>query len=659
VIFLFNRLAWLLLCASLTYGAICTAQAQDSENRGTFGDSTEPSPPDSAQVHYLGEIIVTTDGLADESSVRTTVFSAHELESTPGTTARDLLKAVPGVGISTGRKDEAKITIRGFNARRVAILVDGRPMNIPYYGDFNLASIHSDKLEKIVIVKGPSSVSYGPNVMGGVVNFVSTSGRDHPGTSLTLRAGDNETGEFRLSHGLVKGTCDFYLSLRGGKGEGSLLSRDFTPTGYSGHEDGGSRNNSDWEEWDLFGKLGIHQGSKTDLALSFGYHSQEKGVPGAADEERYWRFTDWKRYFADLTLRRQLGPQTHLEAKGYGDIFTNTLVDYEDERYDINSVYYNSTHHNWDLGTIIALEHDWSATHHGTYGITVREDQIKKRMNPTDPWRYHHQVVASLYGEHQGRLAGKFNGTIGLSDNLVVHNHLKDVDHVLGYSAGINTSLKPGWRLFTAFGQSSRFPTLNQLWSLNSGNRELLPEVTQRFELGLDATIRPRIQGEATFFYNVMDELITRDVRRQGRYYNISAASTWGFELGSYIDFADWLQVNSAYTFTHTENDDTGQDLDLIPEHKIDTRVTACSRDRRTEWTFIVTCVGDRFDSEALTADQRLSGYITADCQVNTLLSPHLTLALEALNLSDVSYEEEVGYPAPGRSLYVSLTLDY
>ncbi len=621
--------------------------------------TTEIDLPDSAAVHNLGVIIVTTDRITDQAPARTATLAEFDLATNPGQNARDLLKNVPGVGITTGRKDEAKITIRGFTSRRVAILVDGRPMNIPYYGDFNLASVNADKLSRVLVVRGPNSVSYGPNVMGGVVNFVTASGRDRPGTLLTARIGDNNSNEFSVTHGHLFNSGDLFLSLRRASSDGSPLSRDFVPTGYTGHEDGDYRDNSDFTEWDLFGKLGLKRNDNTDLALSWGYHTRDKGVPGAADEMRYWRFTDWRRYFTDLTLRHQLGSRTSLEAKVYGDIFINTLVDYEDETFNLDAVFYNSTHHNWDLGAIVSIERDWSQSHHATYGFNLREDQIKKRMNPSDPWLYHHQVTGSIFAEHQARLPGRWWGSCGLSDNIVVQNHLKDVDHVPGLSVGLSRKFAAGWRLYTSAGLSSRFPTLSQLWGTRSGNNELLPETTQRYELGLDGRFGVFVRTETTLFYNNLTDLIDRDARRTSRYYNIGDAESWGAELGGTVFWRDRFELKSTYTYTSSENSDTGKSLDLIPEHKIDTRIIIFSDDRRTQWVFILTCVSERFDSESLTEDQTISGYITADCKITTTLSDELTMSLAMQNIGDVQYEEEVMYPAPGRTYRLSGTVEF
>jgi len=614
--------------------------------------------PDSSVAFTLGEIIVTADRPRHELRVRSGALEFADLAFRPGSSASELLKALPGVSVSAGRKDEASVAIRGFGARRVAILVDGRPMNLPYYGTFDLASLDADKLEGIRVVRGPASVTYGPNVMGGVVNFLTARGRDHPGTRLRVSGGSHNTGEILATHGRVMGRWDLFVTARGGGSDGSVLSHGFRPTGYPGTEEGGYRDNSHRVEVDLFAKLGYRNGAGTDAALSCGYLDVEKGVPSAIDEERYWRFTDWRRFFGDLTLSHKLGPAMTLQAKAYGDVFVNTLVDYEDGRFDPAAVFYSSTHDNWDLGGIVSLEHDWSPRVQGTYGASLREDQIKKRMNPDEPWLYHHQLTGSVYNEYYARLGGTLRATLGLADHFVIRNHLGDVDHSPGFAAGLTMRPAPDWGLIASAGQGTRFPTLSQLWSQNTGNRELRPEVARRFEVGADWTPGRAARTELTLFWNELHDLIDRDNRRAGRYYNIRGARSRGLELDETVRPWDWLEIQASYTYTQAENRDTGQALDLVPEHKIDGRLTASAPGGDSRWTLIVTRVGSRFDSESLSADQALAAYTVADCLVASRLGRRWSLTLEVMNVGDVHYEEEVMYPAPGRTVLISAAVD-
>lgn len=169
-----GRPAIALACACLLAAATRPVAGQEAPSDGV----TSSTWSDSLHVYRLGEtIVVTATPLEEGLPARTEYFGLEDLERLPGGDAADILKTSAGVGISTGRKDEAGITMRGFTSRRIAILVDGRPVNLPYYGSVDLASISTDKLAGVTLVRGPASVTYGANVMGGVANFVTARGR--------------------------------------------------------------------------------------------------------------------------------------------------------------------------------------------------------------------------------------------------------------------------------------------------------------------------------------------------------------------------------------------------------------------------------------------------------------------------------------------------
>ena len=284
----------------------------------------------------------------------------------------------------------------------------------------------------------------------------------------------------------------------------------------------------------------------------------------------------------------------------------------------------------------------------------MREDQIKKRMNPDEAWAFHHQVTGSVHSEHRVWILPRLTGSLGLSDNFMVFNHLEDVEHAPGSSAGLTWQAGRDVAVFGSVGRGTRFPTLSQLWGSLSGNRDLRPETTTRTELGIDGRWGPSVGLETAVFWNDLEDLIDRDVRRAGRYRNIASARSWGAEIAGKIHPGEWLKARLSYAYTRTEDRDTGDPLDRIPRHKLDAEVSIESRDGDAEWTLIVSRVGERFDSNSLEPDRMLPRYVTADCKVRTRVADRTTLSLEIFNIADQNYEEEVGYPAPGRTVWVS-----
>ena len=72
-----------------------------------------------------------------------------------------------------GGRSEKVISVRGFDSRRISVYVDGIPVSVPYDGNFDYGRFLTSDLSQISVSKGFSSVIYGANTMGGVINLVS------------------------------------------------------------------------------------------------------------------------------------------------------------------------------------------------------------------------------------------------------------------------------------------------------------------------------------------------------------------------------------------------------------------------------------------------------------------------------------------------------
>ena len=111
------------------------------------------------------------------------VIGSKALENSTSVSVADDLRDIPGVEITdnalAGRK---QIRIRGEASSRVLILIDGQQVTYQRAGQDYGAGLLIDEsaLERIEVVKGPYSVLYGSQAIGGVVNFITKKGGDKP-----------------------------------------------------------------------------------------------------------------------------------------------------------------------------------------------------------------------------------------------------------------------------------------------------------------------------------------------------------------------------------------------------------------------------------------------------------------------------------------------
>ena len=122
----------------------------------------------------------------------------------------DILRLVPGMVVGRESGSEAFVGYHGTSAdgaRRMQVLVDGRSIYEAALARIDWIGLPLDveDIERIEVVRGPNSATYGANSFFAVVNIITRNVQEVPNAELLLRAGDDtiRDGFARLSlHGL-------------------------------------------------------------------------------------------------------------------------------------------------------------------------------------------------------------------------------------------------------------------------------------------------------------------------------------------------------------------------------------------------------------------------------------------------------------------------
>ncbi|MDD4073093.1 MAG: TonB-dependent receptor plug domain-containing protein, partial [Desulfobacterales bacterium] len=243
----------------------------------------------------LGEVFVTGEKGSVDSATTVTEVTMEEITAKGAQTVAEALEFLPGVLVQMAGKGESHVSIRGFDQRQVKVLIDGVPARENYFGTVDLSMLPAGIISKIIITKGASSVLYGSNTMGGVINIITKKGGTTPQTSLTASFGDYGTANYFLSHGGSAGNLNYWLSGGYQASDGYRLSGDFDETdpdvglGTSYNEDGGKRDLSDYTKKSLDLKVGYDPGGDSSAYLSLDYVDNERGMPTFYN--RYWAYS--------------------------------------------------------------------------------------------------------------------------------------------------------------------------------------------------------------------------------------------------------------------------------------------------------------------------------------------------------------------------------
>lgn len=139
----------------------------------------EPDPALTAEEVVVSATRVDKELLDVPMSV--SVITKDEIEKSPARTVGELLQDVPGVRLhKSGGQGINRISIRGEDTTRTLVLIDGQKISEQKSMDGTPLLIDPSAIERIEVIKGPASVLYGSEAMGGVVNIITQKGGTKP-----------------------------------------------------------------------------------------------------------------------------------------------------------------------------------------------------------------------------------------------------------------------------------------------------------------------------------------------------------------------------------------------------------------------------------------------------------------------------------------------
>lgn len=109
---------------------------------------------------------------ASESPRSVTVVDRKEIDAVAAVSANQLLRQLPGMQELPAPPSKTSISIRGFDDSRVLVLVDGEPVAGSLVESRDIGRLSTVAAERIEVTKGPSSVEFGSDALGGVINIV-------------------------------------------------------------------------------------------------------------------------------------------------------------------------------------------------------------------------------------------------------------------------------------------------------------------------------------------------------------------------------------------------------------------------------------------------------------------------------------------------------
>jgi vitamin B12 transporter len=567
-----------------------------------------------------------------------TVVGRAEIERRQWRTLRELLAEVPGLHAvqSGGVGRSTAVFVRGTESNHVQVLLDGIELGDPSLpgGVFNASDLLLDNLERVEIVRGPSSTLYGSDSIGGVINLVTRRGRGDLQVSGALEYG--AFNSFQQSLGLHGGSEAIDYSI----GFTNLHSRGISARDEDrgGHERDGTDNRS------LSTRVGIRAASGVELGL-VGRFADLDGEYDASGDDRdardHSRELFWRGEVALPLARGRVRPRAGLS---YADHDRKTASDpaavdtFDGRRLKL------------DLQTDVEVASgQWL-----TLGYETERESVNARS-----FQRTHQSVRTRAGFAQQQLAvsDRLYATVGAR----VDEH-EQFGSQLTYRAAL-AYLSPalGTKLHASFGTGFKSPTVEDLFGRTPpgapfpfrGNPDLEPERSRGWDAGVEQPLfGGRLRLGVTYFQNRIRDLITT-APTFDTLINVERARTDGFE--TFLELRPWESIRARidHTYTMSENADTGEDLLRRPSHKLTGKLEALLPGRAT-LSVAATCVGERKDFDADSFEVgTFSAYTRVDLAATLPLSDRTELFARIENLFDRDYDDPDGFNAPGFAGFV------
>lgn len=463
-------------------------------------------------------------------------------EQVPGlfVTSRGMM----GYGVSTGAAGSIKVRGVGGMAS-LLVLVDGLPQYAGLYGHPIPDACQTLTAERVEVVRGPASLLYGSNAMGGVVNIVTRQMRDDgTKTDVVVQGG---------SYGTVEGSI--VNRIRSG--------RFSSVTGISYGRTDGHRANSDFGQCSGFMKLGYDMGRNWTLAGDVNVTRFRSSNPGEEQSP-----------LIDNDMKITRGTAAVSVENSYGR--TSGAV----------RVYYNWGHHNINDGyspggtppTQLYLHDDLMGGLSVYQGISLF---------------YGNRLTLGFDYQHFGGKAWNRS----LADGARTYIADKEADELAGYAdlrqdimpwltvdaglrvdrhsqAGVELVPQGGLifrlphdnELRAMVSKGFRNPTIREMYMFPPANDGLEPESMMNYELSYAGKLMAgRVRVGANVFYLKADNLISTS-RVDGRMQNVNTGrmENWGVELEAACRAVGRLHLNTNYSYLHTDNP-----VDGAPEHKL------------------------------------------------------------------------------------------
>ena len=512
---------------------------------------------DTTRVHGLGEVVVTGSNQATSRNLlpyTVSIVNSRQLEATGKTQLLSALSGeVPslfvsqrnifGFGVSNGGSGGIKIRgVGGSPTNAILMMVDGQPQFAGLYSHPVADFYETEYVDHVEVLRGPGSVLYGSNAMGGVINVITKQARQEGvHTTLSTQYGSYNTWQSSLTNMVRKGKFSSLVSL-----------------GYDRTD--GLQDNFDFKQASLYAKLGYDVAKNWSLFADYSLMNFIGNDPiyaklrNAESNDIYHQ--NVTRGEASVTLSNQYAASATNGAVRIYYSYGNHYIDDPNHFHSLDDRFGILAYQNfspWKMATA-TVGFDFN-TYTGkipmsgghAYGDGSRPAQMqtidRKSITEYSPYITLQQAL--------------FKGILTLNGGLRMANSDRFGSHWLPQ---VGFAVHPGddWTLKASLAKGYRNPSFREMYLYAVANPDLNPESMMNYEASIAKHFSRYLSMDVTAYFSEGSNLIqtasvpTADGGTTNRNMNTGSFINKGIEVSAQSHPLDVLSLRASYSFMHT-----------------------------------------------------------------------------------------------------------
>lgn len=529
---------------------------------------THKSIADTTPVHGINEVVVTGSNQATSRNLlpyTVSVINSRQLEATGKT---QLLAAISGevpslfvsqrnifgFGVSSGGSGGIKIRgVGGSPTSGILMMVDGQPQFAGLFSHPVADFYETEYVDHVEVMRGPGSVLYGSNAMGGVINVITKRAqRDGVYNTLTSQYGSYNTWQNSLTNMVRKGKFSSMVSL-----------------GYDRTD--GLQEHFDFKQSSLYAKVGYDFTPHWTLAADYSL------MNFIGNDPIYAKLKDEKstdiyhqnitRGETSLTLTNQYGNgvssdgnETHINGAiriyySYGNHFIDDPNHFHslDDRFGILA-YQNFQPWKMAMATFGFDFNTYMGKIPMSGGHAYGDGSRPAQMQTID------RKSITEYSPYVTLQQGLFDGILTLNGGLRMANSDKFGTH---WVPQVGFAIRPaeGWSIKASLAKGYRNPSFRELYLYAVANPDLDPESMMNYEVTIAKHFSRYFSIDVTGYFSEGSNMIqtasvtTAEGGATPRNMNTGSFRNKGIEVSAQSHPLDVLSLRASYSYMHTSLD--------------------------------------------------------------------------------------------------------